>query len=52
MKLHELEDADQIVTREYLDTKLDSFESKFAAQLAELGSRMTDRLIAGERGGR
>jgi hypothetical protein len=52
MKLHELEDADQIVTREYLDTKLDSFESKFAAKLAELETRMTDRLIASERGQR
>ena len=48
MKLSELEDADQIVTKEYLDAKLAQLEVK----LAELEVRLTDRMMTSERGQR
>jgi hypothetical protein len=41
MKLNELEDADKIVTKEYLDAKL-----------AKLELGISDRIIASERGQR
>jgi hypothetical protein len=45
MKLSELEDSDQILTKDYLDTKL----ARVSQQIAELETRMTDRLMQGER---
>jgi hypothetical protein len=45
MKISDLEDGDKIVTKEYLDTKLD-------AKLEQLKSDLLTQLIASERGQR
>jgi hypothetical protein len=42
LKIHELEDADKIVTKEYLDAKLERLKSDLLAQLiaSERGQRL------------
>jgi hypothetical protein len=45
MKLHELEDADQLVTKEWFATTL-------RAELAQFELRISDRIIQSERGQR
>jgi len=49
MKLSELENAEQLVTKDYLNARLEAFGSQIQARLAELETRMTDRLMASER---
>jgi hypothetical protein len=45
MKLNEIEDADKLVTKEYLETVL-------SAKLSKLELSISDRIIASERGQR
>jgi len=45
MKISDIEDADRLVTKEYFDNKL-------SAGLAQLELRITDKMIASERGQR
>lgn len=49
MKLSELEDSDQIVTREYLDSKFTVLQAQLRSEFSALELKIADRITASER---
>jgi hypothetical protein len=52
MKLSDLEDMDQLVTKEWLEQTLKAEFAALRAELSALEARMTERLMTSERGQR
>jgi len=49
MKLHDIEDADQLLTKDYLDARFQALEARLEARLEKLKNDLLEQIIASER---